>query len=202
MTRQEIEKIFEEEKDNFDLNKSSIEKEVVNRKYSKCEYFEVLPFSYQRLGFKQGKLIDNYQDLKNKEDTYLYGFNSKNKIIEIKEGISLEDQFYYQFFFYEKNTMKSLQYDNSKTLQNVRYTFFDDNGQVINMVSQGRRGGREDVYKYSNDGFLEYILIRQFDRRGNEADSITHQFSYFENNELKNIKKVFKDNTTEIIYEV
>ncbi|WP_159020812.1 hypothetical protein [Algibacter sp. L3A6] len=98
--------------------------------------------------------------------------------------------------------MKSLQFDNSKTLRNVRYTFFDDNGQVINMVSQGRRGGKDEVYKYSNEGLLEQILIRQFDRRGNEADSIIHSFSYFEDNELKKIKKVFKDDTTEIIYEV
>ncbi|WP_159020814.1 hypothetical protein [Algibacter sp. L3A6] len=74
MTRQEIAKIFDDEKDNFDSIKNSIETEVVSTKYSKYEYYEVLPFSYQRLGFKKGKLIENYQNLNNKEDTYSYGF--------------------------------------------------------------------------------------------------------------------------------
>ena len=85
----------------FDANKSYIKAQIQYEKYSMCEYFEVLPFSYQRLGFKKGMLIENYYALKDKSGTYLYGFNSDDKIIEIKEGVSLESEFCHQFFFYE-----------------------------------------------------------------------------------------------------
>ena len=200
MKRQKIAEIYKTEKDKFDSNKSSVESSIEYEKHSKDEYFEILPFSFQRQGFKKGELIENYYALKDKNGTYLYGFNSDDRIIEIKEGISLENQFIYQFFFYENGIMKSLSYNHDKALQNVRYTFFNEEGRVINMMSHGRRGGKEEIYNYSNNGLLTSILRKQFDRSGTEVDSITHIFDYYNNGDLKTISEVFRDTSSQVIY--
>ena len=125
-------------------------------------------------------------DEDNKELRCTYYFDVKNQIIEIREGLELKNQFYYTFFIYEKELMKTIAYDNSKRIVNVRYYLYGSNGKIEKMYSKGSRGSREETYFYENDR-LQKIVIRQFDRNDIEQDTLQHSFDYKSNGELKSI---------------
>ena len=97
-----------------------------------------------------------------------------------------KNQFYYTFFIYEKELMKTIAYDNSKRIVNVRYYLYGSNGKIEKMYSKGSRGSREETYFYENDR-LQKIVIRQFDRNDIEQDTLQHSFDYKSNGELKSI---------------
>ena len=105
----------------FDELKREIDKNVVREENYKGEFYEISPYSYQRNRFKQGKIVGNVTSLKTTNNLFTYYFDVKNQIIEIREGLELKNQFYYTFFIYEKELMKTIAYDNSKRIVNVRY---------------------------------------------------------------------------------
>lgn len=82
--------------------------------------------------------------------------------------------------------MKTIAYDNSKRIVNVRYYLYGSNGKIEKMYSKGSRGSREETYFYENDR-LQKIVIRQFDRNDIEQDTLQHSFDYKSNGELKSI---------------
>lgn len=109
----------------FDELKREIDKNVVREENYKGEFYEISPYSYQRNRFKQGKIVGNVTSLKTTNNLFTYYFDVKNQIIEIREGLELKNQFYYTFFIYEKELMKTIAYDNSKRIVNVRYYLYD-----------------------------------------------------------------------------
>lgn len=188
MTQDQLQTEFNNYKEKFDDLKNSIEKQVVKTESYKGVYYETLPFSYQRVGLKRGTPAD-IENSKKTEDFYIYGFDGENRIIEIKEGISVPREFYYQFLFFEDDMVKALSFENSKALQNISFYVLDENGKAKIVYSKGRRGGKEEHYHYSENK-LDNILIRQFDRNGNEANSLQHQFEYNSDGSLKTIVKL------------
>lgn len=108
----------------FDELKREIDKNVVKEENYKGEFYEIAPYSYQRNRFKQGKIVGNVTSLKTTNNLFTYYFDAKNQIIEIREGLELKNQFYYTFFIYEKELMKTIAYDNSKRIVNVRYYLY------------------------------------------------------------------------------
>ena len=170
----------------FDELKREIDKNVVREENYKGEFYEISPYSYQRNRFKQGKIVGNVTSLKTTNNLFTYYFDVKNQIIEIREGLELKNQFYYTFFIYEKELMKTIAYDNSKRIVNVRYYLYGSNGNKWKMYSKGSRGSREETYFYENDR-LQKIVIRQFDRNDIEQDTLQHSFDYKSNGELKSI---------------
>lgn len=42
--------------------------------------------------------------------------------------------------------MKTIAYDNSKRIVNVRYYLYGSNGKIEKMYSKGTRGSREETY--------------------------------------------------------
>lgn len=170
----------------FDELKREIDKNVVREENYKGEFYEISPYSYQRNRFKQGKIVGNVTSLKTTNNLFTYYFDAKNQIIEIREGLELKNQFYYTFFIYEKELMKTIAYDNSKRIVNVRYYLYGSNGKIEKMYSKGSRGSREETYFYENDR-LQKIVIRQFDRNDIEQDTLQHSFDYKSNGELKSI---------------
>lgn len=202
MTQEELKMEFDRNKDLFDIIKKEIDSTVVKIENFKGVFYEIFPFCYQRGGFKQGKPIVNPNLIKSTNELYIYGFNNQGNIAVIQEGISLENEFYYQFLFYEKECFKSLSYDNRKDLQSISICFKDDKGRIVTIYHKGRRGGRKEEYEYNKDGILERILIRQFDGNGNEADTLIHSFDYETNGKLKSIRKSTINNSSysEIIY--
>lgn len=202
MTREDLKQEFNTVKGNFNAIRNEIEKEIRETKYSKCEYFEIFPYSYQRYSFKQGKLLENLDNIKSTEDIYIYGFDKNNRIIMVKEGISIQDNFNYDFLIYKEDIIKSMSFNNTEDLRNISYYFLNTNNQIKKMISQGRRGGRDELYIYSEVGLLEEIQIKQYDRRGNEVDPYKEIFEYSETRELKCITKNFENGYSEIIYEI
>ena len=99
----------------FDELKREIDKNVVREENYKGEFYEISPYSYQRNRFKQGKIVGNVTSLKTTNNLFTYYFDVKNQIIEIREGLELKNQFYYTFFIYEKELMKTIALDWSKT---------------------------------------------------------------------------------------
>ena len=124
--------------------------------------------------------------LKTTNNLYTYSFNAENKIIEVREGCELKDQFDYIFLFYEKDFMKTIAYDNSKRLINVCHYQYGSNNKIEKMYSVGFRGSREETYFYENNS-LQKIVIRQFDRNGVEHATLQHSFEYKPNGELNSI---------------
>jgi hypothetical protein len=202
MSQEELQISFDKYKNLFDTVKLEIENKIVKFEHYKGEFYEITPYSYQRGGFKQGIPVKNINLIKSTKNLYTYGFNQDGKIIEIREGISLKDAFYYQFLFYEKDCIKSLSYDNVKSLRNISFYIFDGNNRISRMYLKGKRGGREEVYNYSKNDILEKIVIKQFDKESNEADTLIHSFEYDINGELKSIIKTAMNNDTysEILY--
>lgn len=201
MTQKELQIAYCNNKDSFDIIKENIENRIIRIENYKGEFYEIYPFSYQRKGFKQGKPIENINRIKSTNNLYTYGFNNKNKIIEIREGFELKNEFYYQFLFYEKDCIKSLSFKNDKTLQNIRFYFFNADGHVLTMYSKGKRGGREEHYQYDKNKTLISILIKQFDNQGKEQDTLLHSFKYNTDGSLKNIIESSCDNEySEVIW--
>ncbi len=191
MDREQLKIEFENLKDSFDMISERINAQVVETKYSKGEYFEIIPYSYQRNGFSQGKILENPKKSRTTKNLYIYGFDDRGKLMEIREGISIENQFYYQFLLHEKDFTKSLSFDNSKSLRNVSICIYDESGKLCRLSAHAKRGGSEETYFYTKDGKLDYVLVKQIDRHGNEVNPYKEQFEYDENGDLKRISKNF-----------
>lgn len=191
MDREQLKTEFENLKDGFDTVKESVESQIVETKYSKGYYFETIPFSYQRSEFSQGKLLDNINKIKTTKNLNIYGFDNAGRIIEIKTGTSIENQFYFQFLLYEREYVKSVLYDNQKTILNVSFHLHDEQGRFGKLLMHGKRGGREELYVYSENGKLDYVSVIQIDKNGNKVTPYKEKFEYTENGFLKKISKIF-----------
>ena len=191
MDREQLKTEFENLKDSFDTIKESVESMMVETKYSKGHYFETTPFSYQRSESFQGKLLDNINKIKTTKDLYIYNFDNKGRIVEIKTGTGIEDQFYYEFLLYERGYVKSVLFDNQRTIRSVSFHIYDEQGRFCRLLLHGRRGGREEIYVYSEDGILDYVSVIQIDKNGNNVTPYVEKFEYAENGILKRISKNF-----------
>ncbi len=189
---------FEAYKNDFELIRQQIEKEVVRNEYYKSEFYELTPFSYQRNGFKQGKPVKRPDTIKSSKNLCVYGFNDQAKIIEVKAGCSIENQFYHTFLFYTDNLMKSILYDNGKHLMNVCHYFFKD-GKLNRLLLCGNYGSREDNYIYDGN-VLTHIEIKQYNEEGENAGGLVHIFQYQDDGALDSITKSFPNGYSEIIY--
>lgn len=203
MTQKELQKEYDKHINKFDTIKEEVEKKIVNTENYKGVFYETTPFSYQRGGFRRGKLVQNMNRIKSTNNLYTYGFDAENNIVEVREGIEIRDAFYYEFFFYnEGKLVKSLAFNNGKTLQNIRYYLYSEDNLLTKMFSKGRMGGREEEYHYDKERHLEEITIRQFDGNGNEGGTLFHLFEYNSDGSLKSITKSALGNTDykDIIY--
>ncbi len=192
---------FNKHTGHFEMIKNEIETKTVRTENYIGEFYEISPFSYQRGGFKQGKLIEEISKLKIKNGIFTYSFNETGNIIEIREGIELKNKFNYQFFFHEENKIKSLSYNYDFELQNISYYLLNNKNKIISMFSKGKMGGCEEKYKYNNNK-LEKITIRQFDRNGIEGGIIYHNFEYDNNGRLIKITKANDIEIFDVIYEL
>lgn len=198
MMNERLKAEFEAYKNDFELIRQQIEKEVVRNEYYKSEFYELTPFSYQRNGFKQGKPVKRPDTIKSSKNLCVYGFNDQAKIIEVKAGCSIENQFYHTFLFYTDNLVKSILYDNGKHLMNVCHYFFKD-GKLNRLLLCGNYGSREESYIYDGN-VLTHIEIKQYNEEGENAGGLVHIFQYQDDGALDSITKSFPNGYSEIIY--
>lgn len=125
MTQEELKKEYDKYNtpSMFDTMKEGVEAQIVETEVYKGFYYEIIPYSFLRVGMRRGNPIKHFNRLKSTNNLFLYGFNEKKQIIEVREGCEIENQFNHQFLFYEKDMFKSLYYNNGKILQNVSYCY-------------------------------------------------------------------------------
>ena len=149
----------------FDSLKESIEAQIIVTEVYKGFYYEIIPYSFLRVGMRKGNPVKQFNRLKSTKNLYFYGFNDKKQIIEVREGCEIENQFDYQFLFYEKDMFKSLIYN------------------------KGRFGGREEYYFYDEDDKLQKIEVKQYDRIGQEAANLFYTIKYGPDGSIDTITK-------------
>lgn len=177
MNQELLQKEFQKYKDQFLDIKNRIESNTVKNEYYRGPFYEVVPFSYQRDDYKQGKLITQESLFKNIKNSYIYSFNKEGQIIEIAKGMNLPNSYYYQFLFYSEECLKSLSFDNNKSLLSITFYLFNSLGYVDKMYSRGKYGGFQENYIYDENNVLKEIEIRQFDKNFKEANPIRHIYS-------------------------
>lgn len=173
----------------FDMLKESVEAQIIETEVYKGVYYEIFPYSFQRVGMRKGRPVKQLSRLKSSDDLYFYGFNEKKQIVEVREGCEIENQFDYQFLFYNDSYIKSLDYDSDKELQNISYYNLNKSFQIETMLSIGCFGAGEEEYFYDDNGKLKKIKIRQFELDGLENCTLYHTFKYSQDGNLDSIIK-------------
>lgn len=173
----------------FDSLKESVEAQIIVTEVYKGFYYEIIPYSFLRVGMRRGNPIKQFNRLKSTNNLFLYGFNEKKQIIEVREGCEIENQFNHQFLFYEKDMFKSLYYNNGKILQNVSYCYLKKGNLVDKVLGKGRFGGREEYYFYDEDDKLQKIEVKQYDRIGQEAANLFYTIKYGPDGSIDTITK-------------
>lgn len=88
MTQKELQIEYCNNEDSFDTIKKQIESDIVRVENYRGEFYEIFPFSYQRKGFKQGKIIENLNRIKSTNGLYTYGFNDKIKLLKYEKVLT------------------------------------------------------------------------------------------------------------------
>ena len=187
---------------NFNQVKEEIEKRIVRVEYYKGPFYEVAPYSYQLSSNKKGKRIKDISKIKTMCGVYIYGFDENNRLIEIKEGLSQPDCFYYEFLFYDSDQLtQSLCYTYVGYLANTRSYLYQDN-KVIKLYSQGGQGRAYVDYFYGHTGRLERMEKHYFTLESDDKKLLQiYTFYYQIRGKLARITKSYPNTTlVETIY--
>ena len=82
MTQEELKKEYDKYNtpSMFDALKESVEAQIVETEVYKGVYYEIFPYSFQRVGMRKGRPVKQFSRLKSSDDLYFYGFNEKNRL--------------------------------------------------------------------------------------------------------------------------
>lgn len=163
--------------------------------WSSGHYFHIEPFDFERGGFKQGALLAK-KPVSTKQK-YCYTFDKKDIILEIKQGLSISNQFNKEFFFYENDLLKSCLYGNNGMLINVKTrVFYKD--KISEVFLLGKRGSKHEKYFYDDD-MLTHVRVEQWnaEQQGVPYSAILK----YQNNELMEIINKFDNGYEEVKYE-
>lgn len=174
MTQEELKKEYDKYDTPimFDALKEGVESQIVQTEVYKGVYYEIFPYSFQRVGMRKGKPVKLSNRLKSTNNLYFYGFNEKKQIVEVREGCEIENQFDYQFLSYYDVYIKSLAYDGDKELMNISFYNLNQSHQIESIQSVGCFGAEEEEYFYDDNGRLHKIKVRQFDSAGEEGATL------------------------------
>ena len=201
MTIEEIQKEYETNAPLFNKILNDVEQHIVKWEYYRGPFYEITPFSYQRYGYQQGRLVKDIARLKTMRNIFGYGFDVNGNIIEVKEGLGIPEAYNYEFIFKGSKEISILNYNNRKVLRNISFYTLDVNKNIVRMISKGKQGGRIEEYSYCPYPRLDRIKRRQFDESWEEGATLYHSFQYDVDNTLKSITKTPVTGTyTEIIY--
>lgn len=188
---------FQKAKYTFIEMKANIDANIVEEIWTNGYFYETTPYSYQRNGFKTGKIID-FTKIKSTNRKNCYGFDKNNRIIQIKRGIEIPNQFYYNFIFYQEAYLESYQFDNGGSLQNCSLYFYNKENILSNAKMEGRNGKRDEQYYYK-DNVLEKIEVIQYDKDGTNPEPY-NEFFIYSNKQLQKIIMQFPNGYEELVY--
>ena len=170
-----------------------------NRKkeiWSNGPFFHTEPYSFERFGFSQGKILKQRPAAtKNK---YCYWLDEHDIILAVREGIDMPDKFYEEFFFQEEGISKSYRYSYSTSIGviNVKICSLHDN--YLNEVFMlGRKGKKHEIYHYE-DGVLQNIRVEQWEN-GEQGTSYNAVFMH-EEGKMREIIYEFDNGYKEVRY--
>ncbi|KAF0867285.1 MULTISPECIES: hypothetical protein [Pseudomonas] len=159
--RQELEKEFYEIQSKCDVFLNSllkISKEEVARKIiSKGALFNLRPFEIQRAGFKLGKELKNLP--KTIKNTHVYYFDKSDRVVMIDIYGQSESIINRDFYFYDKESIKSIYINSTKTIRNITISSIV-NGKVLRDANFGKYGSSTSDYLYDGER-LSSILVMQ-----------------------------------------
>jgi hypothetical protein len=189
---------------NFNNIKKKFENKIVKNEYSLGSwlYYDIYNdpemLIYKTENDIKPKLIKKKNNIWEK-GLYVYCFDNKNNIIEIKIDSGFgKDLYLYLFNNFCNNKIECIEFDPSGILINIQYYFFD-NINILNKKYQVALDGcevfffKENKYYYKN-GKIEKIIIREYNEKNEEGISEL-LFEYNQNNKLS-IKKT----TQSILY--
>ena len=191
MTQEELKKEYDKYDTPimFDALKEGVESQIVQTEVYKGVYYEIFPYSFQRVGMRKGKPVKLSNRLKSTNNLYFYGFNEKKQIVEVREGCEIENQFDYQFLSYYDVYIKSLAYDGDKELMNISFYNLNKSQQIESIQSVGCFGAEEEEYFYDDNGRLHKIKVRQFHSAGEEGATLFYTIKYYPDGSLDSIIK-------------
>jgi hypothetical protein len=177
--------------------KSHLAHTIANAKkeiWSSGHYFHVEPFDFERGGFKQGTLLT--KEPASTKQKYCYVFGKEDELLEIRQGLSIANQFNREFFFKENNILKSCLYGSNEAIINVKARVYNQN-KVSEVFLLGKRGSKYERYFYSND-VLTHIRVEQWNanEKGVPYDAILK----YEDNKLIEIVNKFDNGYEEVRY--
>jgi len=178
---------FEEMKSSTDL----LVKEIV---WTKGNYFNVEPYEFERAGFKKGKILKSTPEDTNHKLCYL--FDEEEKIICIKEGNNIPDNFTYTFYRYFESFIHSFHFHNSGMIINAQVVSLVHN-MVGKMERCARQGSRIEIYHYEGT-VLTQIDVSQ--KSGDVEQDFEVLFFYNSDGSLKQIKNIHPNGYEEVVY--
>ena len=136
MTIEEIQKEYETNAPLFNKILNDVEQHIVKWEYYRGPFYEITPFSYQRYGYQQGRLVKDIARLKTMRNIFGYGFDVNGNIIEVKEGLGIPEAYNYEFIFKGSKEISILNYNNRKVLRNISFYTLDVNKNIVNSTSK------------------------------------------------------------------
>lgn len=178
---------FEEMKSAADL----LAKEIV---WTGGRYFNVVPFEFERAGFRRGKILKSLpKETKNK---ICYVFDERGKIIAIKEGNNIDENFTYIFYQHFDDHIYSFRFNNSGAIINARTISVIDK-VIVHMERCANLGTSIENYNYQGT-VLGSIGVSQ--RSGDVEQDFKVLFFYNSDGSLKQIKNVHPNGYEEVVY--
>jgi hypothetical protein len=195
----ELEKEFNNAKDNYQDFLSKTEPLVNSKIISKGFLFNLRAYDGESAGFKMGKKLKDLP--KSLKDIFIYYFDAGGKIIMVDKYGATPNIIDKEFLSYEGNQVKSVYYSGGFIrLRNVLLAI-QENDRTSKVYNYGMSGISFKEYIYGKDGLLEKIIVQQKTHKPEDAFQPHElQFHFDEKNELKDIKQVFPNGFTRDVY--
>ncbi|WP_455930634.1 hypothetical protein [Pseudomonas fluorescens] len=141
---------------------------------SKGILYNIRPYQAQIAGFKPGKEIKSIP--KNTNNIHIYYLDHNDRVLLIEIYGQFENIINREFYFYKKNTIESVYFDNSERIRNITSSSIRS-GKFIQDINVGRYGTSFYTYKYDNN-LISLISVNQKEHDQNESSNFEILFYY------------------------
>jgi len=186
--------LYEDAVSKFEEMKSSTDLLVKDIVWTGGRYFNVVPFEFERAGFKKGKILKSIPKETKNKICYLY--DEQGRIIAVKEGNNINENFTYIFYQHFDDHIYSFRFNISGSIINARTISVIDN-LIIRMERCTNLGSSIENYNYQGT-ILESIEVSQ--KSGDVEQDFKVLFSYNSDGSLKQIKNVHPNGYEEVVY--
>lgn len=153
---------------------------------SKGALYNLRPFEIERAGFKKGRKLNKLPSVI--KNTYVYYFDSQDRIILIETYGQSENIINKEFCIYTDDSLERIYFTSAGVLRNISISFFEAS-MLKKEMNWGMYGCSISEYMY--DGItLEKIAVRQKEHHDTSFSDFNVIFKY-KDDELESITNVF-----------